>query len=145
MNAHGSRLNRMVVAFLVLWVAMETALTVSNGMSDVWSRWPFLGAAVVSVLLFVGLFRLAGGRGWSAAFRDKGQRWTRGNTIMMVIIGLTIVIGLGGSHGFRGNLPALVLVGLLAALPMVVAVVVYLWWWRPRAAVRAAAAERADD
>jgi hypothetical protein len=139
-----SRLNRLVLLYLVLWVLMETTLTVVIGMSDGWPFWVLIGAAAVFVLLFVGLFRLAGGLGRSTDSRRSRHRWTRRDTVLMVILWLTIVIGLMGSHEFKGNLPALALVGLLASLPMTVVACAYVWWWRPRAAARAAAAERVD-
>lgn len=127
----------MVVLFLALWVPFETALTVVNGMSDVWPFWILISAVVVVFgLLFVGGARRVVGPGRSAVPRPRRTGWTGADLLMSVTVALTLTIGIVGSSGVRGNLPALVLVGLLASLPMVVVACVR-HWWRPRAAARA--------
>jgi hypothetical protein len=137
---------RLVVACLVLYVALVVALTVVNGMVESWFPAAVVAVLLVVALVFVLVARSIAGPGWRRylAHRSTGLRaW---DLLFFAANGVGIAIGTVGAIERRGDLPALLVVGLVAAAPVTVVLAVRFWWWLPRvAAARARQDSSADD
>ena len=135
--------DRVLVALLATWVPYVTASTVVIGMAAGESAIPVLGVlVVVFAVAFPALARLLAGPGWSRFARSGTPPGTWSLVWSGVITWLGLMIGILGSRVAGADPPALVLVGLLASLPLVVAVVVRRRWWRSLVGARR---ERPDD
>jgi hypothetical protein len=124
---------RLAVASVVLCVAFAVAMTVVFGMVGSW-RLPIAVAAVfvMWVVLFALMVRTIAGPGYSG--RPRSPAITGWDLLLMVCNAAGVLIGASGVDAWRGDLPALLVVGLVAAAPLTVAVAVRSWWGSPRVA-----------
>jgi hypothetical protein len=135
---------RMAVLALVAWPLVASAGTVALGMRKSWPFWAAFAPLVAAVIAFGVLARAVVGPGWTRFLGIRRTEYSRLDAAGMVVhfVGLMVIIVVGNEA--KGDLPALVLGGLLAGVPLVVWSGAVRWWWQPRAAARARCADDRD-
>jgi hypothetical protein len=118
-----TRTNRLLVAYLVVYVALSVALTVTYGMT----RSPLsllLLAVIIGTTAVLGavLLRVIGGPEWRRLASAIRQHYrSAGFDLPSTVCSfLTILIVVMAGSQVKGNLPALLLGGIVAAAPLVV-------------------------
>jgi hypothetical protein len=91
-----------------------------------------VAVVVVVALIFVLAARTIAGPGWRRYLGRRSTGFSRWDLLFGAANGLAVAIGAIGATGRRGDLPALLVIGLVAALPVSAVGAVRFWWWLPR-------------
>jgi len=98
---------------------------------------------VMLAVLLALMVRTIAGPGYSG--RPRSPTVTGWDLLLMVCNAAGLLIGRIGVAAWRGDLPALLVVGLVAAAPLTVAVALRFWWWLPRVAAARVRQDRSAD